>query len=120
MDNIETYSKKFKEKITPRLNRDSNEMTVEPFRDAQVALARASFVKQDRELFFNEAYSDMLVQYFYKWLTSEPHCVKEREYLYHCALALGSVKQQLVSYETYGNNAAFFNKKQDDQEGQDE
>jgi hypothetical protein len=102
---VEKYAKGFKEKIKPVRNAAGEEI-VEPFRDAQVALQRAEFTNIQREQFFNEAFQDILVKLFEKWLKSEPHAVKEREFLYHTALALGQVKHQLIEYDTFGANAA--------------
>lgn len=106
---MEQYVKRFKEKNKPEYDREAGENTVNPFRDAQFALARATFVKQERAELFDAAYADILTELFKAWLTSAPHEVKTREYLYSCAMALGTVKSQLINYEKYGKNAAFMN-----------
>ena len=41
---------------------------------------------------------------FNQWLGTEPHCTKEREYLYSLVAALGAVKQQLHAYEVLAKN----------------
>jgi hypothetical protein len=98
-DNTKTYTEGFRGKLNPS--------TKEPFREAQKALLRASFADQMKSQFFDEAYIDILVQLFAKWLQSEPHAQKEREHYYYSALALGSVKEMLIGYEVAGKNAAF-------------
>jgi hypothetical protein len=114
------YKEGFKEKIKPKRNHETGEYVVEPFRDAQFALARAAFAKRDRETFFTDAYTDILSDLFVAWLKTEPHCQKEREYLYSTAMALGSVKEKLLQYETYGANAEYFGKQKETQEGVEE
>lgn len=104
---MDKYKKGLEQRIKPKMNHDTGEYKVEPFRDAQVALGRAQFVEREREQFFNDAYSEILADLFVTWLKSEPHCTKEREYLYSVAMALGSVKEKLVGIETYGNNVKF-------------
>jgi hypothetical protein len=116
---MDKYREGFKEKIKPRRDPNTNEYIVEPFRDAQKALARASFVERDREEFFGDAYVDILTDLFVAWLKTEPHCQKEREYLYSTAMALGSVKEKLIQYETYGHNVKFIGEKSQ-QKGNDE
>jgi hypothetical protein len=105
---MKQYQEGFKNKIAPKFDRESGEFSVKPFRDAQFALAKAAFVKQERQEFFDGAYVDILSDLFVKWLQTDAHCTKEREYLYSCAMALGSIKQQLISYEMYGKNADLF------------
>jgi len=103
---MKKYTDGVREKLKPKMNAAGEEI-VEPFRDAQKALVRAKFVSKEREDFFNEAYQDIMIQLFEKWVTTEPHAVKEREYLYHCCMAMGSVKQQLITYEMFGKNAEY-------------
>jgi hypothetical protein len=104
---MDKYRNGLEKKIKPKMNHETMEYKVEPFRDAQVALGQAQFVQREREQFFNEAYSEILADLFVTWLKSEPHCNKEREYLYSVAMALGSVKEKLVGIETYGNNVKY-------------
>jgi tyrosine-protein phosphatase YwqE len=103
---MEKYVKGFREKIKPHTDEKGNAI-VEPFRDAQRALVRGQFSVREREEFFGECFQDILVQLFEKWLTSETHAVKEREFLYHSALALGSVKAMMLQYEQFGTNAEY-------------
>lgn len=85
---------------------ESEEEKINPFRDAHLNLAKAAFATENRNEFFDEAVSDILAGFFKQWLLSEPHETKTREYLYHCAMALGSIKEQLARYETLGKNTA--------------
>ena len=76
---------------------------------ARNALQRAEFSKRDREYFFNEAYGDILVDYYIQWLNTESHELKKREFIYSCALGLGDVKSRLIQYETLGGNIPYLN-----------
>jgi len=100
------------------MNHETGEYKVEPFRDSQVALGKAEFSVREREQFFGEAYAEILSDLFVTWLKTEPHCSKEREFLYHTAMALGSVKEKLIGIEMYGKNLQYLNKVK--QEAQDE
>ena len=71
---------------------------------AKEALVRAEFSSREREDFFEDAYGEILVEYFINWLKTDPHETKTREFIYNSALALGDVKQRLISYEVYGKN----------------
>lgn len=71
---------------------------------AKEALVRAEFSSRQRDEFFNDAYGEILVEYFINWLKTDPHETKTREFIYNSALALGDVKQKLINYETYGRN----------------
>ena len=71
---------------------------------AKEALVRAEFSSREREMFFDNAYGELLVEYFINWLSTDPHEVKTREFIYNSALALGDVKQKLIGYEVYGKN----------------
>ena len=75
-----------------------------PDLQAKEALVRAEFASREREMFFNEAYGELLTEYFIKWLQTDPHETKTREFIYNSALALGDVKQRLINYEVYGRN----------------
>jgi len=77
---------------------------IHPDLKAKEALVRAEFSSREREEFFNEAYGELLVEYFINWLKTEPHENKTREFIYNSALALGDVKSRLITYETYGRN----------------
>lgn len=71
---------------------------------AKEALVRAEFASRQRNEFFDQAYGDILVEYFINWLQTEPHETKSREFIYSCALGLGDIKARLIQYETYGKN----------------
>ena len=45
-----------------------------------------------------------MVDLFVEWLKTDPHETKSREFLYSTAMGLGSVKERLISIETYGKN----------------
>ena len=107
---MDKYRDGFVKKIKPRMDHNTGELKVEPFRDAQIALAQGMFATREREEFFGNAYSQILSDLFITWLKTEPHAAKEREYLYHTAMALGSVKEKLMQIETFGNNVKFLNK----------
>ena len=71
---------------------------------AKEALLKAEFTNREREMFFNEAFGELMVEYYIKFMETEPHEHKSREFIYSCVLALGDVKNRLVQYETYGKN----------------
>ena len=71
---------------------------------AQEALENAEFSSREREYFFNNAYGDLLVDYFVEWLKTAPHEIKHREFIYNSALALGDVKSRLIQAEQLGKN----------------
>ena len=62
------------------------------------------FAASERVDLFDEVYGEVLVDYFIEWLKTEPHETKSREFLYSSALALGSVKEKMMSFEMYGKN----------------
>ena len=71
---------------------------------AKEALVRAEFSSRQREEFFEDAYGELLVEYFINFLKTEPHEHKTREFIYNSCLSLGDVKSKLIQYETYGKN----------------
>ena len=73
---------------------------------AKEALVKAEFSGRMQEEFFNEAFGELMVDYYIKFMETEPHEHKSREFIYSCVLALGDVKNRLVQYETYGKNVA--------------
>lgn len=106
MKEMKKYTDGFRKKLDSV--KDGTAATpVEPFKNAQRALARAEFTTREREEFFSDAYLEILIELFDQWIKTEPHAVKEREYLYHSGMALGSIKEKLIAYETFGKNAAF-------------
>lgn len=74
---------------------------------AKEALVNAEFSSREREMFFENAYGDILVEYFVQWLKTDPHENKTREFIYNSALALGDVKAKMVQYEMYGRNVSY-------------
>lgn len=103
-DIVDKYKGGAKRKFKPKMDQMTGEYKANPFADSQEALKSAMFAKKERDEFFTEAYSDILVDLFTQWLMTEPHCNKEREYLYHVAMGLGSVKERLLKIETFGFN----------------
>ena len=75
-----------------------------PDLQAKEALVRAEFSSREREQFFEDAYGELLVDYFINFLKTEPHETKTREFIYNSCLGLGDVKNKLIQYETYGKN----------------
>ena len=71
---------------------------------ARKAHVDAEFTSRVLDEFFMSSYGEILVDYFTQWLKTDPHETKTREFLYSCAMALGSVKEQLVRQELYGKN----------------
>ena len=92
---MDKYRKTAEKKLTQKIHPDMI---------ARQALVDAEFASRDREHFFNEAYGEILVDYFIKWLQTEPHESKSREFLYAAAMGLGDVKAKLIAIETYGKN----------------
>jgi hypothetical protein len=60
-----------------------------------------------KEQFFDHAFGEVLADLFLAWLKTEAHCVKEREFLYATALALGSVKGKLIDFSNLGKNTQY-------------
>ena len=92
---MDKYRKTAEKKLTQKIHPDML---------ARQALVDSEFAERDRERFFNEAYGDILVDYFVQWLKTEPHETKSREFLYAAAMGLGDVKAKLIAIETYGKN----------------
>ena len=84
---------------------------VHPDLQAKEALVKAEFSSRERETFFNEAYGELMVEYFINWLQTDPHETKTREFIYNSVLALGDVKQKLIGYEVYGKNVPYLEDK---------
>ena len=92
---MDKYRKAAEKKLTGKVHPDVM---------AKEALVKAEFSSRERETFFNDAYGELLVEYFINWLKTEPHENKTREFIYNSALALGDVKQKMIGYEIYGRN----------------
>jgi len=117
---MDKYRKSFESKVKPKMNYESGEYKVEPFRDSQLALNNVKFAIKEREQFFTEAYGEILSDLFIAWLKSEPHAVKEREFFYASAMALGEVKNKLVRIETFGANRKYIAQEEVAKENNDE
>jgi len=117
---MEKYRKKFEERVKPKMDYSSGigQVKVEPFRESQIALVKSKFAKEEREQFFSDAYGSILSDLFIAWLKTEPHAVKERDFLYASAMALGSIKAKMVSIEQYGANMQFIHEQTRSQEGE--
>ena len=87
----------------------SDQPHTDPTMKYRKALQNAHFASKERTEFFDEVYGDILVDLFVKWMHSEPHEQKTREYLYHVGQGLGFVNERLTSYETAGKNAEWMN-----------
>ena len=98
---MEKYRKAAEKKLT---------LKVHPDQIAKEALVTAEFSSRERETFFDNAYGELLVEYFINWLQTEPHENKTREFIYNSALALGDVKSKMIAYETLGKNIPIMNK----------
>jgi hypothetical protein len=95
--------------------RDRFPATVTPERaaqNAQDAVVRGSFADQMKEQFFDQAFGEVLADVFMAWLKTESHCVKEREFLYATAMALGSVKGKLIDFSNLGKNTSYLQNQQ--------
>jgi hypothetical protein len=77
---------------------------IHPEELARRAHTKGHFAAKERDEFFDEVYGEVLVDYFLEWLKTEPHETKSREFLYSSAMALGSVKEKMINFETYGKN----------------
>ena len=95
---MDKYRKAAEKRLTTKVHPDTL---------AKEALVKAEFSSREREDFFEDAYGELLVEYFINWLKTEPHENKTREFIYNSALALGDVKSKLISFETYGKNIPF-------------
>ena len=77
---------------------------------------KGEMASKEREIFFNEAYGEILFDLFLQWVKSPVGEAEEREHLYRQALALGSVKEKLIGYEMFGKNAALLQVEDDEEE----
>lgn len=80
--------------------------------NAQEAIVRGSFSDQMKEQFFDNAFGEVLADIFMAWLKTDAHCVKEREFLYATAMALGSVKGKLIDFSNLGKNTQYLQAQQ--------
>lgn len=77
---------------------------IHPEELARLAHVKGHFAAKERTEFFDEVYGEVLIDLFIEWLKTDPHETKSREFLYSSAMALGSVKEKMISFETYGKN----------------
>ena len=68
---------------------------------------KGTMATEERERFFNEAYGEILFDLFLTWVQSPATDTELREHIYRQSLAVGSVREKLISYETFGRNVAF-------------
>ena len=97
---------KYRKSAEKRLGNDKSygKHKIHPEELARQAHTRGAFAVKERDEFFDEAYGEVLVDYFVEWLQTEPHETKTREFLYAAAMGLGSVKEKLMGFEMYGKN----------------
>jgi hypothetical protein len=117
---MEKYRENFNGRVKPKMDYSSGigQTKIEPFKESQMALAKSMFAKEEREQFFNDAYGEILSDLFVAWLKTEPHAVKERDFLYASAMALGSIKSKMIGIEQYGTNMQFIKQQTKSQEGE--
>ena len=77
---------------------------IHPEELARQAHVKGHFAAKERTEFFDEVYGEVLIDLFIEWLKTDPHETKTREFLYSSAMALGSVKERMIRFETYGKN----------------
>ena len=85
-------------------NKSYGNHKIHPEELARRAHVKGHFAAKERSEFFDEVYGEVLVDLFIEWLKTEPHETKSREFLYSSAMALGSVKEKMISFEMYGKN----------------
>ena len=97
---------KYKKTAEKRLgnNKSYGNHKIHPEELARQAHVQGQFASKERSEFFDEVYGEVLIDYFIEWLKTDPHETKSREFLYSSAMALGSVKEKMISFETYGKN----------------
>lgn len=71
---------------------------------AQKAHLDGQFASKAMDDFFTEAYGQVLCDLFSQWLSTQPHEVKTREFLFSTAMGLGSVREKLIAIEQFGRN----------------
>ena len=97
---------KYRETAEKRLSNNTSygNHKIHPEEMARRAHVQGHFAAKERTEFFDEVYGEVLVDFFLEWLKTEPHETKSREFLYSSAMALGSVKEKMISFEMYGKN----------------
>lgn len=99
---MEKYRSVAEKKLANKKGREGYK--VHPEALAQQAHVQGEFATKAMDDFFTEAYGDVLVDLFVQWLQTEPHETKTREFLYSTAMGLGSLREKLISIQTYGKN----------------
>ena len=61
----------------------------------------------ERNKFFDEAYGEILFDLFVAWTQTDSKDVSEREHIYRTTLSLGSLREKLISYETFAKNIPY-------------
>ena len=104
MDN-DTTRKIARERLANTGPRGSNKRSPDLLN--QEAKVRGTFASQERQQFFDEAYGNLLVDYFIEWLKTEPSDFTQRDFIYNSAKGLADVQNRLVQFEQLGLNADF-------------
>lgn len=81
---------------------------------------KGEFASKERSEFFDEAYGEILFDIFMAWCNTQTSDVNEREHLYRTVLALGSVKEKMVGYETFGKNIPYLYESREAETEEDE
>jgi len=74
---------------------------------AQMYINKGEEAGRKRDQFFDDAFVEIMMDLFQRWIQTELHEVQLRESLYQNVLALGAVNGKLDEYQTYARNAAF-------------
>lgn len=82
-------------------------------RNDRHAIHLGEFSNKEQTEFFNEAYGDILFDYFKSWLLTTHDDKEQREYLYSCAMALGSLREKLAGMSYLANNIRYQNSQKD-------
>ena len=97
---------KYRETAEKRLGNEKSygKHKIHPEELARRAHVKGHFAAKERDECFDEVYGEVLIDLFIEWLKTDPHETKSREFLYSSAMALGSVKEKMINFETYGKN----------------
>ena len=87
---------------------------IHPEELARLAHVKGHFASKERTEFYDEVYGEVLIDLFVEWLKTDPHETKSREFLYSSAMALGSVKEKMINFETYGKNIPYLQEDNND------
>jgi len=81
---------------------------------------KGEFASKERDEFFDGAYGEILFDLFLRWVQSPVEDQEMREHMYRQALALGSVKEKMINYETYGKNAKFLGLEEEEEDNDEQ